>query len=130
MYTSFKLVHLCAAILSFNGFVLRGYWMMTDPVLLDRKWVRILPHVVDAIFLASGVGLIYALRLQVLQNGWLLTKFAVLFVYVVLGSVALRRGRSMAIRKTAFTFAVISFVYIVGVALSKSNASWLAWSSM
>ena len=130
MYTSFKLIHLCAAILSFNGFVLRGYWMMTDPGLLERKWVRIVPHVVDAIFLVSGIGLIYALRLQVLQNGWLLMKFGVLVAYVVLGSLALRRGKSIAVRQAAFALAVLCFVYIVGVALSKSMASWLAWQSM
>jgi len=130
MYTSFKLVHLCAAILSFNGFVLRGYWMMTDPILLERKWVRIVPHIIDAIFLVSGIGLIFALRLQLLQNGWLLTKFAALLAYVICGSIALRRGRSMPIRQGAFALAVLSFIYIVGVALSKSTASWLAWPAM
>ena len=105
-------------------------WMMTDPMLLERKWVRIVPHVLDAIFLASGIGLIYALRLQVLQNGWLLTKFATLVAYVILGSIALRRGRSMPIRQTAFALAVLSFIYIVGVALSKSTASWFAVQSI
>lgn len=126
MYTTWKLVHLCAAILSFSGFVLRGYWMMTDPVLLGRKWVRILPHAVDTVFLLSGVALVLTLHLNPLDHGWLLTKLVALVVYVLAGTVALRRGPTLAIRATAFVLALLTFVYIIGVALAKSNASWFA----
>lgn len=126
VYFTWKLVHLCSAILSFSGFVLRGYWMMTDPVLLGRKWVRILPHVVDSIFLLSGIALVFALGLHLLENPWLLAKLAALVLYVLAGAIALRRGRSPTVRAVAFAFAVLTFAYIVGVAISKSTLSWLA----
>lgn len=126
VYFTWKLVHLCSAILSFSGFVLRGYWMMTDPVLLGRKWVRILPHVVDTVFLLSGIALVLVLGLHLLESPWLLAKLAALVVYVLAGAIALRRGRSPAARTVAFTLAVLTFAYIVGVAITKSTLSWLA----
>lgn len=126
MYTTFKFVHLCAAIFSFSGFVLRGYWMLTDPPLLQRRWVRVLPHTIDTVFLLSGLGLFLTLRLELMQNEWLVTKLAALVVYIILGSIALRRGPSLRVRATAYVLGVLTFAYIVGVAITKSNLSWFA----
>jgi uncharacterized membrane protein SirB2 len=127
MYTTLKLVHLCAAILSIAGFLLRGYWMMNGSAMLQRSWVRILPHVIDTVFLLAGISLIVILHLQMMANHWLAIKIAALLVYIVLGAIALRRGRSKKIRITAFVLAVLTFAYIAGVALSKSAASWIAY---
>lgn len=125
-YTALKTVHLSLAGLTIAGFVLRGIWMMRGSALLDARPVRILPHVVDAVFLLSGIGLVVTLRLEVLASNWLLAKLVALVAYVVFGAIALRRGRTRAIRIGAFVLALISFAYIVGAALNKSPASWLA----
>ena len=125
MYTTLKLIHVTAAILTISGFVLRGVWMWRDSELLQMRVVRIAPHIIDTVFLLSGVALIIALHLQVMRNDWLLIKFAALIIYVVLGAVALRRGRTKNARLTAFLLALGTFAYIAGVALSKSAASWL-----
>ncbi|MDH3614989.1 MAG: SirB2 family protein [Gammaproteobacteria bacterium] len=47
----------------------------------------------------------------------------------MLGTVAIRRGSTLRIRIIAFVGALSVFAYIVGVALSKSPASWLAYLS-
>lgn len=125
-YTALKIVHLTFALLTISGFVLRGYWMMRGAAWLDARPVRIVPHVADTIFLLSGIGLILTLRLEVLANGWLLAKLAALVAYVVLGAIALRRGRSLKARAVAFVLALATFGYIVGAALAKSPASWFA----
>jgi uncharacterized membrane protein SirB2 len=130
MYTILKLIHLSAAILSFAGFLLRSYWMMSESEMLRRSWVRILPHIIDTVFLLAGIGLIVILRLQLMANFWLLIKFAALLVYIILGMIALRRGRSRRTRISAFIFAVLTYAYIVGVALSKSAASWVTYLSL
>ena len=127
MYTILKFVHLSAAILSFAGFLLRSYWMMSESEMLRRSWVRILPHIIDTVFLLAGIGLIVILHLQLMANHWLLIKFAALLVYIVLGAIALRQGRPRRIRITAFIFAVLTYAYIVGVALTKSAASWITY---
>ena len=63
--------------------------------------------------------------LNPLTQSWLLAKFAGLVFYVLLGSVALRRGPTRPIRASALLAAGLAFLYVVGVALSKSPASWL-----
>lgn len=130
MYTTLKTIHVAAAILTISGFMLRGCWMLMRSPVLDRAVVRILPHFVDAVFLLSGIGLILVLNLPVLSQPWLLTKFAAIVIYILLGMVALRRGRTLRIRATAFALAVATFGYIAGVALHKSMASWAAAVSL
>lgn len=127
MYSILKYVHVGAAVLTATGFILRGYWMLVESAQLQRLWVRVAPHVIDTVFLLSGVALIAILRLPVLNQPWLLTKFVALVVYILLGSVALKRGPTKRVRSVAFVLALMTFLYIVGVALNKSVISWAAW---
>ena len=127
MYSFLLTTHAACALLTISGFILRGYWMLQGSPLLRHTVTRVAPHVVDALFLASGIALIVEIRLAVLQNGWLLAKFAGLLLYIALGMIALRFGRSRETRMTAFIAAIAVFAYIVGAALSKSPASWLAY---
>lgn len=123
------MLHLCTATLTLCGFVLRGYWMIAEATLLERRWVRIAPHVIDTVFLLSGIGLIFTMRLDFWQQPWLQAKLAALVVYILFGTVALKRGRTQHARIAALVLALLTFAYIVGVALSKSTASWLALSA-
>ena len=127
MYSLLLATHAACALLTISGFMLRGYWMLQGSPLLRHRITRVAPHVVDALFLASGIALIVARQIAVLQSGWLLAKFAALLLYVALGMIALRFGRSRETRLTALIAAIAVFAYIVGVALSKSPASWLAY---
>jgi uncharacterized membrane protein SirB2 len=126
MYTILKMLHVTAAALSISGFTLRGYWMLRDSGWLNRTIVRVLPHLVDTVLLASGVGLVLLLNFPVLDQPWMLAKLAAIFAYILLGTVALKRGRTRSMRITAMLLAMATFAYIVGVALSKSASSWLA----
>ena len=126
MYLPLKYTHLALAVVSISGFLLRGLWMMSGSALLGHRAVRIAPHVVDTLFLASGVALVLQLSLPVMQSPWLLAKFAGLVVYIILGAVALRRGPTLPVRQVAFVGALSAFAYIVGAAVSKSPASWVA----
>ena len=121
-----KTLHLVFAVLTISGFTVRGVWMMRGSPLLRHPVSRIAPHVIDALFLATGIAMVVQLDLAVLQNPWLLAKFAGLAAYIVLGAVALRHGRSLRIRQSAFAGALLAFAYIVGAALNKSPLSWLA----
>jgi uncharacterized membrane protein SirB2 len=127
MYLLLKYVHVSMAALTISGFVLRGYWMLSGSALLERRSVRVVPHVIDTVFLLSGIALIAALGVAVLKQPWLLAKFAGLLIYIVLGAIALRRGQTRRTRSTAFVLALGTFAYIVGAAVSKSVASWLVF---
>ena len=127
MFLPLKYAHLALAIASISGFVLRGFWMMTGSALLGHKAVRITPHLVDTLFLVTGIALVLQLSLPVMQSPWLLAKFAGLVVYIILGAIALRRGPTISVRLVAFVGALSAFAYIVGAAVSKSPASWFAF---
>lgn len=126
MYLTLKYAHISFATLSIAGFVLRGFWMFRQSTNLGRAVVRIAPHVVDTAFLLTGIWLVVLLQLNMKEQSWLIAKLVALILYIVFGAIALRRGRMMQIRTVAFVAALTTYLYIVGVALTKSSASWLA----
>lgn len=128
MYLFLKTIHATFAMLTITGFVLRSYWLFNGSNWLQHRATKIAPHVVDTLFLASGIALVFELNLVLFANGWLLAKFAGLIAYIVLGSIAMRFGRTPQVRMIAFVGAISMFAYIAGVALTKSPASWLAYS--
>ena len=128
MYLIVKYIHMAFATLTIIGFLLRGYWRISGSNLHQNRAMKVVPHAIDAMFLATGVWLIVMLKLNPMQHPWLLAKFVALFAYVGLGMVAFRFGRTPAIRLIAFVGAVASFAFVVGAAIVKSPLSWLAYA--
>jgi uncharacterized membrane protein SirB2 len=118
-YPAVKQVHMSAAALSIALFLLRGAWMMASPQRLARRWVRIVPHVVDTVLLVSALWLAWQIGFAANAN-WLGAKIVALFVYIGLGTIALKRGRTRETRVATFVAAVLTFAYIVSVAITKS----------
>lgn len=127
MYGILKHLHLTTVILSFCLFIMRGIWMMAESPHLQARWVRIVPHVIDAILLASAIGLTLTLHQYPFAQGWLTAKVLGLIAYIILGSIALKRGSTLAIRIAAFIGSLAVFGYIVSVALTHSPLGFLAW---
>ena len=63
--------------------------MLTGNALLDRKVIRILPHIIDTLFLLSGITLLTFLGGTPLTQPWMLFKIAGLVIYIGLGMIAL-----------------------------------------
>lgn len=124
-YLALKHLHLTTVILSFALFALRGLWMLMDSPQLQRRWVRIAPHLIDTVLLASAIGLTLVPGQYPFVNGWLTAKVLALIVYIVLGGIALRRGPTRAIRATAWVAALATFGYIVSVALTRQPLGFL-----
>ena len=120
-----KSLHMITGVVTISGFILRGYWMVAQSDKLQLKVIRIAPHIVDTLFLLSGIALVWILQLNVFSESWLLAKFVGLIGYIVLGTFALKRGATPQIRIITFVGALAVFAYIVGVALAKSPVSWL-----
>lgn len=118
-YDVLKWLHVAAVVLSGAGFAARGALMLAESPLLQAQFARVAPHLVDTILLLSAVGLAAMARLSPLAQPWLAAKIGALIVYVVLGTVALRRGRSRRARIAAFAAALLTFGYIVGTALAR-----------
>ena len=127
MYLIIKNIHMTFATLTIVGFLLRGYWRIIGSGFYKNRAMKIVPHAIDAMFLATGIWLLMILNLNPLQHPWLLAKFAALFAYVGLGMVAFRFGRTQAVRLVAYVGALASFAFVVGTAIAKSPLSWLAY---
>lgn len=125
-YLALKHLHLTTVILSFALFALRGLWMLVDSPQLQRRWVRIAPHLIDTVLLASAIGLTLSIRQYPFVNGWLTAKVLALIVYILLGGIALRLGPTQAIRAAAWVAALATFSYIVSVALTRQPLGFLA----
>jgi uncharacterized membrane protein SirB2 len=126
LYEALKWVHVGCVIASGAGFVARGALMLAGSPLLEARIVHVAPHVIDTVLLASAVTMAVLAQLSLLAHPWLAAKIVALLVYIVLGSLALRRARTRALRIGALAGAVLAFGYIVGVALTRDPLSWLA----
>jgi uncharacterized membrane protein SirB2 len=113
-----KQLHLSTIALTLALFVLRGIWMMAESPRLQARWVRIVPHINDSLLLASGIGLAVLTQQYPLVHGWLTAKFFALILYIVLGTVALKRGKTRNQRIAAWIAALLVFGYMVAVALT------------
>ena len=122
-----KAVHQSAVAVSFAGFVARGVGMLRDADWLRRRVAKTLPHVADTVLIVSAVWLAVRLSLTPANAPWIAAKIAGLVVYIALGMVALRLGPTRAIRAGAWVAALITFGYIVTVALTKDPRGALAW---
>lgn len=119
-YTALKTAHVIFAVLSGGGFLFRGWWMLRDSPLLRHPLTRILPHANDSLLLTTAIWMVLWSRQYPLAQDWLTAKLVALLFYIVLGSFALKRGRTRPIRVSAFIGAVLVFAYIVAVARTRT----------
>lgn len=118
-YSVLKQLHVACAVLSYAGFFVRGVWMLRGSPLLERRWVRIVPHVNDTVLLASAIAIAVMSRQYPFVDGWLTAKVVALALYIALGMVALRPGGAWPVRIAAWIAAQAVFGYIVLVALTR-----------
>ncbi len=125
-YPQIKWVHVAAVCSSGMLFLLRGLlvqarrpeWAMAAPV-------RYLSYTVDTILLTAALMLLTILPHAMFANGWLTTKLVLVVVYVLLGSFALKRGRTPRVRLACYVAALLVFATIIGIALAHHPLGWL-----
>lgn len=118
-YGTIKLIHESAVTISFAGFLARGAGMLRDASWVRHRLAKTLPHVVDTILIVSAIWLAWMLRLSPANAPWIAAKIAGLLAYIALGLVALRFGRTRPVRATAWVLAMLTFAWIVSVAITK-----------
>jgi uncharacterized membrane protein SirB2 len=119
VYESLKWLHVAAVAASGAGFLARAALMLAGSARLNARFVRVAPHVVDTVLLAAAVAMAVMARISPLAHPWLAAKIIGLLVYIVLGAIALRYGRTLRARVAALAGAVLVFAYIVGAALQR-----------
>ena len=119
-YATLKMIHVTCVVISYLLFSLRSVWMMRESDALQYRWVKIAPHLVDSVLLASAIALAVLIRQDPINNSWLSAKVAGLLLYIGFGMVALKYGKTRKARIYAWIAAQIVFLYIVLVAITKN----------
>jgi len=124
-YSTLRAVHVGCAGISIGLFALRGAMQLRGIDWRRWRWLRVAPHFNDTLLLAAAVAMAVMSAQYPLAQPWLTAKVLALCVYVVLGSVALRRDASPLRRHITFAAALASVGYIVAVALTRSASMGL-----
>lgn len=87
------------------------------PELLNRKWLKIAPHIIDTLLLISGITLVIQGNWLTANYAWIIAKITALFGYIGFGIIFMRSQNK--VRWLAFAGVLICFAYITAVAVSK-----------
>jgi uncharacterized membrane protein SirB2 len=127
-FLTIKYLHISCVLLSYLFFLLRGIWMLRESTLLQHRLSKILPHIIDTALLLSAIMLAYQLSLSPLSTPWLMTKIIALLLYIFLGTIALKRGKTKSIRLLSWILAQLVFIYMITVAFTHNPMPWQALS--
>jgi uncharacterized membrane protein SirB2 len=124
-YLTIKSVHVGLVLASGGLFALRGALVLAGHGwAMARPW-RMLSYGIDTLLLAAGVTLWVLLSLNPITSPWLATKLLLLVLYVVLGSMALKRARTPAARRASYAAALMVFGFMATVALAHHPLGFL-----
>lgn len=115
-YVLIKNIHMFCAALTALGFCLRGVWMMTESAMLQKKLVKVLPHIIDTALLISAITLVVMSGQYPWVAAWVGIKIALLVAYIVLGTFALKRGKTKQMRIVFFAVSVAVLLALFAVA--------------
>ena len=126
MYTLIKYVHVASVVLSLSGFFLRGVLMIRASPMMSARWIRVLPHINDTVLLSAALSLAAMSGQYPFVVSWVTAKVLGVIAYIMLGSLALRPGRSRQMRMACWLAALAVFGWIVSVALTRQAMGFLA----
>lgn len=122
MFMAFKHLHMTVAVLSVLFLIVRFAYGMRSAGHLNKVWLRVLPHLVDALLVISIVGMLATLGVSPFSVPWLTEKLAAFVLYIVLSvlTVLALRGRvNRSLSIPAFILAIASWLWLIHVATSK-----------
>jgi uncharacterized membrane protein SirB2 len=85
---------------------------------LERKFLKVVPHVVDTLLLLSAVGMMLMISQYPFVTPWLTEKLIGVLAYIALGVMALK-GRTLLLRCFGLAGALGWLVLVVKVAITK-----------
>lgn len=116
LYTGLKHAHITLVLLSGGLFALRGLAVLRGASWGMARAVRLASYGIDTLLLLAGASLWWLLGLHPVQAPWLGSKLLLLALYIVLGSLALKRARTTMLRVVCFVAALACFAFMLSVA--------------
>ena len=119
-YPTLKALHVALVLASGALFMARGAGVLASATWPMTRPARVTSYVIDTGLLAAGIALLALLALDPTRVPWLGVKLALLPVYIVLGTMALKRARSA--RAAWFAAALACYALMISIARSRSSA--------
>lgn len=118
-YILAKHLHMTAVVLTIILFLLRYFWLLRGSGMLQKKWVKIVPHVNDTLLLASAVAMCFMIPLNPLEHPWLWQKIVLVILYIVAGFYVLKRAQGLLSKWIGFGVAMACLAMAGKMAVSK-----------
>lgn len=122
-----KMLHIGSVLLSGGLFGLRGLMMLARMRAANALLLRVASMAVDTALLGTAIGLAVDSRMYPITHHWLTVKTLLLLVYILLGALALRLGRTRAMRVGCFFAALAVYLFILSVARAHHPAGMFAY---
>jgi uncharacterized membrane protein SirB2 len=132
--TSVALTPLCRTLALRAGYVAKPKderWHRRPTALLggigiaNHRALRMISYLIDTTLLGAAILLMIILHQYPLVDAWLTIKALLLVLYNALGIIALRRARTRLGRGLALLAALLTFGFMIGVAITHQPAGWL-----
>lgn len=124
-YPQIKFVHVTAVILSGSLFTLRGLLMLVRSRWTNHPALRYLSYAIDTTLLTAALMLVTILHQYPFVQTWLTAKVLLLVVYIVLGTFALKRGRTRGVQVACYFAALAVFLFIASIARAHDPRGFL-----
>ena len=126
LYPLLRSLHLTTVGASVLLFAARGLGVLAGAAWpMQRPWRR-LSVAIDVGLLLAGTSLWWALQHSPVREPWLAVKLLLLPVYVVLGSMALKRARTRAAKAGFLVAALVCVLTMASIARLRDPAGWWA----
>jgi uncharacterized membrane protein SirB2 len=126
LYPHVKWLHVAAVVVSGMLFLLRGVLVQAGRSHIGMSApLRFASYGIDTVLLATALLLVAMLPGAYFANHWLTAKVVLLLVYIVLGSLALKRARTPRARAWFFVAALAVYAVMFGIARAHHPLGWL-----
>lgn len=125
---SLRQAHLALVVVSGLLFTWRGAGVLAGAGWPLHTALRVGSVVIDTLLLAAGLSLWMLLQLNPVREHWLGAKLALLVLYIVLGSWALKRAGSTAARAAFFVAALTVWATMVSIGWTRQPFGMWRWS--
>ena len=113
------------AVLSISLFTLRFVWLLANSVQLQKKWVKISPHIIDTLLLTIGVVMAVQYSINPVEQLWLGEKLLAIIAYIFTGYYTLKVARNKPMQIIGYLGAMGWVMLIVRLAMTREPLFFL-----
>jgi uncharacterized membrane protein SirB2 len=119
LYPVIKHLHLTLVAASVLFFIVRFVLHLRESPVMEKKLIKIAPHVIDTFLILSGLTLCVIIKQYPFEDPWLTEKLGAVLAYILLATIALKANRNKLFKTFAALGAIAWVVYAAKLAVFK-----------